>query len=44
MQANHIRYCWKDADGTLHYEDLQLLEDNENLDIVSIETLVKGVG
>lgn len=44
MQATHIRVIWKNGDGTIEHEDLQLSADNETFDVVSIETLIKPEG
>ena len=44
MQANHIRVTWKNGDGTIEHEDLQLSADNEIFDVVSVETLIKQEG
>lgn len=41
MRANHIRYRWKDPDGTMHYEVLEL---DDIYDIVSIEAYEEGIG
>lgn len=44
MLATGIKYVWRDADGTIHYEVLELTADHDELDIVSIETVKEGVG
>lgn len=44
MYATHIRVITKDEAGTLHVEELQLSTANESFDVVSIETISKGVG
>lgn len=41
MLANLIKFRWQDADGTLHYEVLELSED---YDIISIEAYYGGNG
>ena len=44
MYATHIRVITQDEDGTRHVAELQLSTANESFDVVSIETISKGVG
>ena len=44
MYATHIRVITQDENGTRHVEELQLSADNVSFDVVSIETISKGVG
>lgn len=39
--ANQIKFRWKDADGTMHYEVLEL---DDTYDIISIEAYEGGIG
>lgn len=41
MRANYIKFRWKDDDGSMHYEVLEL---DGVFDIVSIEAYEGGVG
>lgn len=44
MKATNIKFTWRDDDGTLHHESLELTVDHDTLDIVEIFAVKEGVG
>lgn len=44
MKATNIKFTWRDEDGTLHHESLELTIDHDVLDVVEISAVLEGIG
>lgn len=44
MKATNIKVTWRDDDGTLHHESLELTTEHDVLEVVEISAVLEGVG